>query len=156
MRTDGRTDRHMTQLIFAFNNLVNTPKIEAWIEKQRKWTKLRQCLRLVMTPLKRSLIWKPSAINFPHLTTQKTTQAKTVTRRAREMTAGLGHSHRREFSLKRSFVPHVDNGTVIYEIYYDKKFSLKRRVCLGLYIYPVTWLRASRPMNRGSILGMGK
>jgi hypothetical protein len=73
-----------------------------------------------------------------------------------DMTAGLGHSHRRAFSLKRNFVTHVDNGTLISEMYYGKKFSLKRRVCLGLYIHPVTWLRASRLRNRGSILGMGK
>jgi hypothetical protein len=124
MHTDGRTDRQtdMTQLIVAFNNSVNAPIIEAWIEKQTKRAKLRQGLRLAMTPLKRSLVRKRSAMNKQH--------------RPRpwldvlEMTAGLGHSHRRAFSLKRNFVTHVDNGTLISElrIYYGKKFSLKRRV----------------------------
>ena len=73
-----------------------------------------------------------------------------------ETTAGPGHSHRRAFSLQRNFVTHVDKGTLISEIYYGKTFPLKRRVSLGLYVHPVTWLRASRPRNRGSILVIGK
>jgi hypothetical protein len=46
----------MTQLKVAFNFFANAPKIEAEIEKQTKRAKLRQVLRLVMTPLKLSLI----------------------------------------------------------------------------------------------------
>jgi len=68
--TDGLRQTDMTQLIVAFNNFANAPKIEAWIKKQTKRAKLLQGLRLVKTPLKCSLIWKRSAINLSHLTTQ--------------------------------------------------------------------------------------
>ena len=145
--TDGRTD--MTQLIVAFNNFANAPKIEAWIEKQKKRAKLRQ------GPLKRSLIWKRSAINFP-VSPHNKQHRPGPWADVLQMTAGQGHSHRRAFSYKRSFVTRVDNATLISEIYYCKKFWMKRRPCLGLYIHPVTGLRVSRPRNRGSIFNMGK
>ena len=125
-RTDGQTDK--TQLIVAFNNFANAPKIEAWIEKQTMRAKLSQGLRLVMTPLKRFLTWKLSAINFlisPHNKQHRPRPWLDVL----EMTAGQGHSHRRAFSFKWNFVTHVDNATLISEIYYGKTFSPKRRSC---------------------------
>jgi hypothetical protein len=121
---------------------------------------LRQVLRLVMTPLKLSLIWKSSAINLSHLISSHNKQHRERTwLDVLEMIAGLGHSPRRAFSLKRNFVTHIDNRTLISDIPPYTSITAKiftETSSLFRPIHPVTWLRASSPRNRGSILGMGK